>query len=93
MTRPMPLEIDPEVWAADAREYILDRTGHGYVVTADDLRRDLHPPHHPNAVGVVFRTLAARDLIVKAAPGSSKHRARHGGHQWGWAAHPARLGQ
>ena len=49
MTRPAVLETDPAVWRAEALEYIEARVRAGHQVTADDLRRDLPEPPHPNA--------------------------------------------
>ena len=54
MTRPAVLETDPTVWRAEALDYIEARVRAGHTVTADDLRRDLPEPPHPNAVGQVF---------------------------------------
>lgn len=87
MTRPAVLETDPSVWRAEALDYIEARVRAGHQVTADDLRRDLPEPPHPNAVGQVFRTLADRQVIEKAAFGASTCRSRRGGPRYAWRLH------
>ena len=87
MTRPAVLETDPAVWRAEALTYIEARVRAGHTVTADDLRRDLPEPPHPNAVGQVFRTLAGRQVIEKAAFGASTCRSRRGGPRYAWRLH------
>ena len=87
MTRPAVLETDPAVWRAEALDYIEARVRAGHQVTADDLRRDLPEPPHPNAVGQVFRTLADRQVIEKAAFGASTCRSRRGGPRYEWRLH------
>ena len=65
MTRPAVLETDPAVWRAEALDYIEARVRAGHTVTADDLRRDLPEPAHPNHVGQVFNILARRGIIER----------------------------
>ena len=87
MTRPAVLETDPTVWRADAIAYIEARVRAGHQVTADDLRRDLPEPAHPNHTGQVFAVLARRGLIEKTQYGHSTSRARKHGTLAVWQLH------
>lgn len=87
MTRPAVLETDPQTWIAQARSYVETRARAGYTVTADDIRRDLPEAPHPNTIGGVFKALAARQVIEKAAFGASTCRTRKGGPRYAWRLH------
>lgn len=91
MSRPAVLETDPADWMADALAYIEARARRVGTVSADDLRRDLPEPHHPNQMGTAFRIAASRHLIHLVDGGPSKIRSRHGGHRGVWALHPDQL--
>lgn len=91
MSRPAVLEVDPGAWMADAIDYIVRRANSVGTVTADDLRRDLPEPHHPNAVGRAFGIASSRNLITKVRPVNSTTRSRHGGGSWAWGLHPSQM--
>lgn len=91
MTRPMALEADPAVWTAEALAYVEARARAGLTVTADDVRRDLPPAPHPNAVGPVFKVLAGRKVIEKTAYGASTARLRKGGPRFEWRLHHSQV--
>ncbi|MDI3330662.1 MAG: hypothetical protein QJR09_08000 [Micrococcus sp.] len=91
MGRPAVLEVDKGAWIADAIDYIVTRARRVGTVTADDLRRDLPEPHHPNAFGTVFLIASSRKLIEQVDGGPSKIRSRHGGHRGVWRLHPDQL--
>ena len=59
----------------------------GHTVTADDLRRDLPEPAHPNHVGQVFNILARRGIIERTGWGTSTCRARKHGVRSVWVLH------
>lgn len=87
MTRPAVLETDPAVWRAEALTYIESRVRAGHTVTADDLRRDLPEPAHPNHVGQVFNILSSRGIIERTGWGTSTCRARKHGIRSVWVLH------
>ena len=87
MTRPAVLETDPAVWRAEALDYIEARVRAGHQVTADDLRRDLPEPAHPNHVGQVFNILSSRGIIERTGWGTSTCRARKHGIRSVWVLH------
>ena len=87
MTRPAVLETDPTVWRAEALDYIEARVRAGHQVTADDVRRDLPEPVHPNHVGQAFATLSRRGLIEQVMWSRSTCRARKGGDHRVWVLH------
>ena len=91
MSRPAVLEVEPADWLATAIDYITLRARTVGTVTADDLRRDLPAPHHPNAYGNAFRIAAGRRLIELSGGGRSTTRSRHGGHRGVWRLHPEQL--
>lgn len=87
MSRPAVLEVDPQTWRAEALAYVESRVRAGLTVTADDVRRDLPEAPHPNTIGGVFKALAARQVIEKAAFGASTCRTRKGGPRYAWRLH------
>lgn len=91
MSRPAVLEVDPKEWTRTAVEYIETRVRNVGTVTADDLRRDLPEPHHPNQYGAAFLIASSRKLIEKFDGGPSKVRSRHGGHRGVWVLHTDHL--
>lgn len=88
MSRPMALETDPDVWRSDALAYVESRARAGHIVTADDVRRDLPEPHHPNAVGGIFLSLSRRGVIVKAGDHPATTKSRRHGHSYAWTLNP-----
>lgn len=87
MSRPAVLEADLQAWRADAIAYVEARVRAGHQVTADDVRRDLPEPAHPNHAGQVFAVLARRGLIEKVQYGHSTSRARKHGTLAVWQLH------
>lgn len=87
MSRPAVLEVDPQTWRAEALAYVESRVRAGLTVTADDVRRDLPEPAHPNHVGQAFAILSRRGLIEQVNRSRSTCRARKGGDHRVWVLH------
>ncbi|TLP72958.1 hypothetical protein [Nesterenkonia sphaerica] len=93
MTTPMSLEAPGEAkasWLADARESIeaLARRARTYdtTFTADDLRRLVGEPAHPNWVGGAFSSARRLGIITPAGYTTSSTRSRHRGVIRKWKA-------
>lgn len=73
------LEQDKDLWREDAIATIVGLAEHQLEFTADDLRREMREPGHPNWPGQAFAAARNRGLIeaVGDAPSASKTR-KHG---------------
>lgn len=86
MTQAMALETDRATWLEDAVATIHALSTTQETVTADDLRRELSPPGHPNWPGIAFSTAKKLGYIEAVNYITSTARSRKHGSLRTWAA-------
>lgn len=80
------LETDRGLWIEDAVATIHAIAHEQDVVTADDIRRELAPPAHPNWMGIAFTTAKRLGYIEAMSYQTSTARSRKHGALRTWTA-------
>jgi len=83
MTQAMALD-DSDFWIEDAVATIHSLSYAQEFLTADDLRREMRPPAHPNLPGLAFGQAKRQGLIEAVSHSTSRSRSRKNGSLRTW---------
>lgn len=86
LTGPMALPDDKHVWLTDAADAIKRLAHTGRQFTADDVRKIIGSPEHPNWWGIAFAAAKRQKVIQPVAFGTARAKSRNGGSLKVWTA-------